>query len=79
MPNPKGRPHRFERLYGTDYYTTGEIAELLGCTTQKARRWIEHGQIEASRKEGGQYRIPKSVFDPLLSYYKKRMREGEKG
>jgi molybdopterin-binding protein len=38
-------------------FTVGEAAELLGVSPDTVRRWIDSGELPASRSEGGRRRV----------------------
>lgn len=49
------------------YCTTAEAAKLLGTSIRTAQLWVESGQLEAWKTEGGHRRIARSSVERLLS------------
>ena len=50
----------------TAYCTTREAAQLLGISLRTAQLWVENGQLEAWKTEGGHRRISRSSVMRLL-------------
>lgn len=50
-----------------DYYTTGEVARIVGVAVNTVSLWCKKGKIRALLTAGGQYRIPRSEVERLLS------------
>lgn len=52
------------QLTPRDYYTTGEMARVLGCAQQTVIRWIDSGRLKGHRLPGrqGERRCFKAVF-----------------
>lgn len=52
------------QLTRRDYYTTGEMARVLGCAQQTVSRWIDRGELKGHRLPGrpGERRCLKAVF-----------------
>ena len=44
----------------SDTLKLSEFARTLGISTKTARRWIESGQLKATKTPGGHYRIPET-------------------
>ncbi len=47
------------------FYTTDEVAEVFVVKPKTVRRWIEHGEIKAT-KFHSQWRVPVSEVERLL-------------
>lgn len=47
-------------------YTIDQVAQLLGVSAQKLRRWDEQGILGALRTDGGHRRYPKELIDRLV-------------
>jgi excisionase family DNA binding protein len=50
----------------TKYYTTGQVANILGVHKDTVRRWENTGKIRSIRMEGGWRRFPESELEKLL-------------
>lgn len=50
----------------TAYCTTREAAQLLGISLRTAQLWVENGQLEAWKTEGGHRRISRTSVMRLL-------------
>ncbi len=50
----------------TAYCTTREAAQLLGISLRTAQLWVENGQLEAWKTEGGHRRISRASVVRLL-------------
>ena len=50
-----------------EFYTTFEVAKILGVNALTVWRWCKEGKIKAWRTPGGHYRIPKQELDRLLA------------
>lgn len=51
-----------------DYYSTDEVATILGVTTDTVRRWCRSGSMAAYQvQEGGVWRIKKEVLNARIS------------
>ena len=50
----------------TAYCTTREAAQLLGISLRTAQLWVENGQLEAWKTEGGHRRISRASVMRLL-------------
>jgi len=48
------------------YFTTGEVARLLGVSAFAVWKWIRDEKIRAIKTPGGHYRIPREEVDRLL-------------
>jgi excisionase family DNA binding protein len=48
------------------YCTTREAAQLLGISLRTAQLWVENGQLEAWKTEGGHRRISRASVQRLL-------------
>jgi excisionase family DNA binding protein len=48
------------------YCTTREAAQLLGISLRTAQLWVENGQLEAWKTEGGHRRISRTSVQRLL-------------
>lgn len=49
------------------YYTTGEVAEILGCTKQWISQLARDGKIESYRLQGtGWHRFSKSAVEKYI-------------
>jgi len=48
------------------FYTTFEVAKMLGVSTLTVWRWCKQGKVRAWRTPGGHYRIPCEEVDRLL-------------
>ena len=48
------------------YYTTGEVAEMLGVSVTTVWKWCQEGKIQAIKTLGGQYRIPHEELERIL-------------
>jgi excisionase family DNA binding protein len=53
-----------------EFYTTGEAAALLKCSTFTIRRWIKSGVLRAEKLRGGKqqdsYRIPRASLQKVM-------------
>jgi len=49
------------------YFTTGEVARLLGVSAFAVWTWIRNKKIRAIKTPGGHYRIPREELERLLS------------
>lgn len=51
-----------------DYYTTGEMARVAGCSSQTVIRWLDAGKLPGYRLpgRGGERRCLKVVFREYL-------------
>ena len=49
-----------------EYYSTGEVARMLGVSNFAVWNWIQKGKIKAIRTPGGHYRIPADEVRKLL-------------
>jgi excisionase family DNA binding protein len=50
-----------------EWYTTGEVAKILGVSFRTIKRWIYSGKISATKTAGGHYRISKEMVERLRS------------
>ena len=48
-----------------DYYSTGEMAEIIKVSPSTVFRWCETSRIKAY-KVGSRWRVKKSIFDQYL-------------
>jgi len=48
------------------YFTTGEVAHLLGVSAFAVWKWIRDKKIRAIKTPGGHYRVPREEVDRLL-------------
>lgn len=51
------------------YYTTHEVANLLGVSAQTIIKWIKDGKIFAYKTLGGHRRIGRSEIDKLIDKF----------
>lgn len=58
-----------------EWYTTGEVAKILGVSFRTVKRWIYSGKIEATKTAGGHYRISREVLERLRSEVGERSAE----
>lgn len=49
-----------------EWFTTSEVAEMLGVSVPTVWRWCKNGLIKALRTPGGQYRIPAEEVERLM-------------
>lgn len=62
----------------TEVYTSSEAAEMIGVSDQTIRRWCEKGKyLEATKTDGGHWRIPRKYFKITLDEARKRKAFGE--
>ena len=50
-----------------EWYTTGEVAKILGVSFRTIKRWIYSGKISTTKTAGGHYRISKEGVERLRS------------
>jgi len=50
-----------------EWYTTGEVAKILGVSFRTIKRWIYSGKISAVKTIGGHYRIHRNEIERLRS------------
>jgi excisionase family DNA binding protein len=48
------------------YYTTREAAQILGISLRTAQIWVERGQLEAWKTDGGHRRITRESVERLI-------------
>ena len=60
----------------SDFYTTKQLAAILGVSQRTVQRRIQQGQIEA-KKVGRSYQIPKDEENPPTPYVPEEFDEGE--
>ncbi len=51
------RPHLPANLLVVPTFTIGQAAELLGVSPDTVRRWVDSGQLPATRTTGGRRRL----------------------
>ena len=49
-----------------NYYTTGQAAQLLGVCIRTVQLWVENGQIDSWKTNGGHRRLSKESVNALL-------------
>jgi len=51
------------------YYTTGEVARLIGVTSSTVIRWIKDGKIIAYKTLGGRARIGRDEINNIIDKF----------
>ena len=51
------------------YYTTGELARLVGVTTPTVCKWIKEGRIFAYKTLGGRSRIGRDEINKIIDKF----------
>lgn len=68
MQNPRSEVNVLDKTIPDDkkYYTTGEVAEIVGVSVSTVWKWCKDGVIQAIQTPRGHYRIPKEEVEKLL-------------
>jgi excisionase family DNA binding protein len=62
-PDPNERVKQRRRKRKPDFYSVGQVADLLGVHVNTVVRWANAGRLPCVRTVGNQRRFPRDVVD----------------